>query len=361
MKNISLYIYVLAVILLQGACAFAQTRYDGKVELDRNVHNFGDVLISDGPLECTFKIKNIGNDPFYIQNILTSCGCTKAQWTKETFKPGMSGEIKVTYSNDQGPGIFDKTATVYLSNRAQPIILYTRGNVMETRKPVEELYKEKFCSLGMKKASVKANNMEQRQQKSGETAIANLGSSPANVTFSNVSSGLKVSVEPNPVPAKGTARLVYTITAGSDRWGEVKYSATPVINGKSCSRKIDFTTTIKENFSDWTEQQREDCAMLELVSSTYDFSNVKAGTTVKAAFTIGNYGKSDLYIRAAYSETEGLKIGQLPVVKPGDRAVIKVEYNTTGLPKGETAAVISLITNSPLRPIVNLHIVGFIK
>ena len=43
------------------------------VEFDKTVHDFGDVSISDGPLSCTFTVKNIGKEPIAIYEVVTSC------------------------------------------------------------------------------------------------------------------------------------------------------------------------------------------------------------------------------------------------------------------------------------------------
>ena len=62
--------------------------------------------------------------------------------------------------------------------------------------------------------------------------VANLGSKPLNVKFSDVSEGLSVRLSPNPVPARSTASLSYTVTADRNHWGKNYYYATPVVDGR---------------------------------------------------------------------------------------------------------------------------------
>ena len=85
------------------------TRIDGNVELDKTIHDFGDVMINDGPLSCTFNIKNISKQPMAIYNVVSSCGCTNVHWTREPIQAGGKGKISATYSNDEGPYPFEKT------------------------------------------------------------------------------------------------------------------------------------------------------------------------------------------------------------------------------------------------------------
>ena len=53
------------------------------VEFDKTIHNFGDVMLSDGPLSCSFTMKNISEKPVVIYSVVTSCGCTDVEWTRE--------------------------------------------------------------------------------------------------------------------------------------------------------------------------------------------------------------------------------------------------------------------------------------
>ena len=54
-------------------------------------------------------------------------------------------------------------------------------------------------------------------------------------------------------------------------------------------------------------------------------------------------------------------IGSIPVVKCGFEGSFTVHVDTTGMPAGETLVTVTLTTNSPSRPIVNLFITGYIE
>ena len=99
------------------------------VEFDKTVHDFGDISINDGPQTCVFTVKNIGKEPIAIYEVVTSCGCTDAQWTREPIQPGKTGAITGTYKNEDGPVPFDKTLTVYIAGVGKPVILRMRGLV----------------------------------------------------------------------------------------------------------------------------------------------------------------------------------------------------------------------------------------
>ena len=85
------------------------------------VFDFGDILLSDGPVKCAFTLKNIAAFPITIHNIISSCGCTTPVWPRTPVAPGDSATISVTFTNDQGPFPFDKTLTVYVSSLQRPV------------------------------------------------------------------------------------------------------------------------------------------------------------------------------------------------------------------------------------------------
>ena len=62
-----------------------------------------------------------------INDVITSCGCTKVDYTK---KPILSGEniiLKIKYKAEQ-PEHFNKTITVYCNAEGSPFHLKISGN-----------------------------------------------------------------------------------------------------------------------------------------------------------------------------------------------------------------------------------------
>ncbi|MBR1575617.1 MAG: DUF1573 domain-containing protein [Bacteroidales bacterium] len=385
---------VLAAVLLMVPASEgvqAQNRFGGRVELDRTVHDFGDIQTTQGPVSCSYTVRNISNGPLTILNVLSSCGCTDVQWTRESIPAGGTGTISATFKNEDGPYPFDKTLTAYFSDVKQPVVLHLRGIAHEKALPVGEMYPLHFGALGMRSAEIKAGNVVQGQQKSGEVKIANIGKVPARITFKDVDEGLKISVTPETIPAGGTATLTYTITPDRQHWGKTWYYVTPAVNGSASKavqtivsesrpergaeaivsdpnpeigpgqERIGVWAVIKEDFSALTREQRAAAANPMFQSSTYTFGRIKAGTKVEAVFEGSNIGKSELVIYKADSDSRRLNATQLPRIKAGGKGTVKATLDTKGMPSGEVLIILTLTTNSPLRPIVNLYITGFIQ
>lgn len=366
MKN---YRYILTTLLfMAGFCitSAAQEKIAEGLEIDKTVHNFGDIMLDSGPVSCTFTLKNTGSKPAVIYNVTTTCGCTDVEWTREPIRPGGSGKIAVTYSNDEGPYPFDKSLTVYLSDVKKPVILKLRGVSMEKPKPLTELYPVGYGPFALKHSTMKCGNLEQGGQKSEAVMVANTSASPISIDFKDISENLKISVSPNPIPAGSTAEMSFTVTADKDLWGKNFYWATPVVNGKTYKNgegkeKIGIWAFTKDNFSDVTDDQKTNGPRPMFETSTFSFGRISKGETVHAEFTFKNQGKEIFKVHKVDVDACCYSHSFIPDAKPGENVTFRVHLDTKDMPAGETIAIVTLTTNSPLRPIVNLFIAGWLE
>lgn len=72
-------------------------------------------------------LDNIGYYPMIINDIITSCGCTTVEYSKEPIQSGESLSIKVRYKADH-PEHFNKTVTIYCNAMNSPFRLRISGN-----------------------------------------------------------------------------------------------------------------------------------------------------------------------------------------------------------------------------------------
>lgn len=359
-KLISTIFLCFAVLVLS-----AQEEIGNGIVIDKKTHDFGDVLLESGPLTCTFTIQNKGEKAAVIYNVVSSCGCTDVKWTREPIRPGGKGTISVTYSNDEGAYPFDKNLTVYLSDVKKPIILKIKGIAHEKKKSLEELYPTRFGPLGMKETYIKCGNIEQKGMRSDVVNIANLSNTPLKVEFSDITPNLSIQISPNPIPARSTAEMEFTVYASRDKWGKNDYWAKPILNGNSYTatdgqKKIGIWAFTKENFNGLTQEEKENGPLPMFDESTFSFGRIKKGTVVHARFIVRNEGKEPLQVYKVDINACKWSHSTFPVVAPGQEAEFRVHLDTTTMSEGEALAIVSLVTNSPLRPIVNLFIAGWL-
>ena len=333
------------------------------ISWDKTVHDFGDVSVKDGPLSCTFTVTNNGTEPVTIFEVVSSCGCTDVKWSREKIQPGKSGTVSATYKNEDGPMPFDKTLTVYISGVKKPVILRLRGVVHEKKKSLAELYgAQKLGTFGMKTREFQAGTVRQGLSVSETAQVANLGKAPLKVSFADVSENLSVSVSPNPIPAGKVATLSMTVQSATGVYGRQTYRATPVLDGRKASAPIEITAWTQENFAAWSDEERSKAALPYFDQSTFNFGVSKDGKPVEVRFTVTNRGKAPLHFFQADADSPALRLkGPMEDVAPGKKATLTFVLEPAQIKKGETVIMISLTSNAPLRPLVNLFVAGEIK
>ena len=97
-----------------------------EVSIDKTVIDFGS-FPEEEKQERSFVLTNTGKGLLVIQDVVTSCGCTKVEYSKEPVRPNGTLEVKVIYEAEKAER-FNKTVTVYCNSRNSPIRLKVRGN-----------------------------------------------------------------------------------------------------------------------------------------------------------------------------------------------------------------------------------------
>lgn len=127
MKHIFTLLFAFFVMAVSGASAQAV------ISFQKTTHDFGH-FTEDKPVSYKFVFENTGNEPLVIQQAISSCGCTVANFTKSPIKPGEKGEINVTY-NGKGkmPGRFKKVITIRTNASNGLARIYITGDMEEVK------------------------------------------------------------------------------------------------------------------------------------------------------------------------------------------------------------------------------------
>lgn len=97
------------------------------VEVVAPMHDFGKVK-EGGKLKHSFKIKNVGDQPFLIADAKPSCGCTVPSFSKKPILPGEEASIDIEFDTNGRKGNNTKDVTV-TSNAKQDIKLSFKAEV----------------------------------------------------------------------------------------------------------------------------------------------------------------------------------------------------------------------------------------
>ena len=111
--------------IVTGNRSSQSSRPTTKVSVNQTELDFG-TFSKEEKQERSFVLTNTGNGLLAIQDIITSCGCTKVKYSKEPVRPGGTLEVKVLYEAEQAE-YFNKTITVYCNAEDSPLRLTVKG------------------------------------------------------------------------------------------------------------------------------------------------------------------------------------------------------------------------------------------
>jgi len=124
-------------LLLLVACATVMAQDEkpestgsAKIKFEKDFHDFGDIDKGE-KVSVDFPFTNVGDADLEILDVKTSCGCTSAKPSKDSFKPGEKGVIPVTFDSERFSGKIKKTITV-MSNSVEngTASLSIEGNIV---------------------------------------------------------------------------------------------------------------------------------------------------------------------------------------------------------------------------------------
>ena len=322
-----------------------------KMQLSSTEHNFGKFREEAGRQTYDFTVRNEGDMPLVIQNIVTSCGCTMPEWTKSPIPPGSTGKITAIYDPANRPGAFSKTLSVYSNAKPQVAVLTIKGEVVPREKTVEELFTFPVGQVRFESNHLAFTNVKKNEKKIRVMQVINTSDAPAKIEFENVPAHLSVRANPETLKPgqKGVIEGTYDAVKNQG-WGNVSDLVRVKINGVVDPKVYYYVSAnLVEDFSKLSKEDLANAPVFNIASTTVDLGKMPASTTKEFEFQFTNSGKNDLIIRHIRS-TCGCTAVQQGVkdvpVKSGESSSIKAVFNSGGY-SGKTTKAIYVYTNDP--------------
>lgn len=106
------------------------------IKFDKEVYDFGTFKKTDRPTVVAV-FTNEGDKPLSINQVLTSCGCTAAQFTKDPVSPGEKGKITLVFDGKKGGFTnqeFKKKVTVISTASNKYVTFVVKGFMTDGKK-----------------------------------------------------------------------------------------------------------------------------------------------------------------------------------------------------------------------------------
>lgn len=345
-------IFLLAFGLLVSATLLLAQTIAPQIQFETLTHNFGKIP-DNQKVTYKFKFLNAGSQPLIITNVEAACGCTAPSWPKTPFTSGQQGEIEVEF-NPAGYRGFSKTITVSSNSQGGQIVLTISGeafspNAADITKQEQDKYKAKMGVLSLVSSHVGFGNVFPQEIKKNYIDIKNTGNVPVKVGFFGTPAHIMLKAIPEVLPPNGEGKIEVTFDAPKKNDWDYVFDRVYITldNQRTFDYALNITAVITEDFNKLTDAERQAAPVAAFDVTSYDFGEVKAGSSVKMSFKLTNNGKTPLVIRKVKASCGCTAVEpQDKVILPGKSTTIESVFDSTGR-TGDQSKSITIITNDP--------------
>lgn len=352
--------YFLALLaLLSANVLFAQRNQPASpLVFEESVWDFGRFEEAGGPVSHTFKFKNTATTPIVIERVVTSCGCTTPEYSRQPVRPGQESQITITYDPDGRPGRFSREVNIITGGGKNRNTITIKGVVNPRPHTIADDYAYDFGHGLRGSTSHKGfSYVAQGTTKSVVVDIANESAAPIALGYEwEEKSGLLSVALPAKLEPEERAQMTLTYDLTSkEHYGELLDKIRLTIDGKRATMSLTASGTGIDKFPENLRGQK--VARFGLSPAFYNFGRVSRDMDLTTTITIVNQGDADLIVRSVEPRkhiTTDLKAGT--VVPARGEHKFKVTLVVGEKDGGDVFGTLTIVANDPERPMREIRL-----
>ena len=350
-------ILVIALFTLSYGVSTAQIKFD---EIS---HDFGEIAEEGGSVEHNFVFRNTLKKPVVIVSAESSCGCTKAEFSRKPVLPGEKSSIKVVFSPLHYPGPFARKISIVTSEGALKEALLVTGKVLPRKLTVDEKY-PLMLGEGVR-IGVNAHSfgyVEHGKTIQSTFEVYNDSSQTVTLSVANPYPELEFFLPEKLGPGKeAVINFGCMLPENSTVYGSLTYSVWLVING----RKAKYPFIINGLAIDSREENANNRSQMIAMSENFiKFGAVKCDVAkLTREFEVRNNGNKAIIIRKLESSDKGVAADLQgdSTIAPGEKRKIKVTIYPSQLPFGAVVERLRIISTDPVKPVITMRISAIVE
>ncbi|MGB3618739.1 MAG: DUF1573 domain-containing protein [Catalinimonas sp.] len=352
--------FLLPLVSLLFVLTSARAQYP-VMEVDRTVHDFGEVLEEKGPRTARFNVTNTGTGPLYIISVEENCTCMKVTFPRGEIKPRERGTIEVTFDPARRRGRFNQPLLVTTTANPTLQIFQVRGEIVPRVKTLEETFPDRVGDLRFYSQTLNVGRIDKQEVTTSMFPVYNAGSAAVSLADSVGEADVSFTLEPRSLVPNDTGMLTLRFRPEPDLdYGYFRRSVyLPLVGGARLPLQMIGSVEDAPRALTAAEAARE--PRLELNSATYDVGKVAMGTTTTATYTLKNTGGRPLMVNEVRPACECLKVINPPKeIAAGREHTLTANFNTDKR-NGQQQHTIVLYTNDPAQPTRRLVLKGRVE
>jgi hypothetical protein len=345
---------------LQGVTPMEQP--STTVEVDRSIHDFGDIAEARGRVQHRFLLSNHTEHPVVILSAYTGCGCTVAAYPKRPIAVGERVAIVVTFDPTNRPGYFEKKVTVRLSSQEEPLTLVIRGRVLPRKKSLDEQFP---CVIGGGvRAALQYHNFGYiRHGASTQSAIElyNSNAKPVTLRCWVVDSLQLLQLTPLTrleAHERVSLNFGYNLPRRSEVYGSLHATICFEVDGKVQREHIDTEGIAVDDPLIFDDNCRP---IARLSENIVKFGAVNRSSSVEIRrVVLQNEGEVPLTIRKVESRKFRCNIDRA-TIPPASQVELEICLTPAACDYGAVVERVRIVTNDPEHPVLTVRVTAIVE
>ena len=326
-----LFSFVFFAVLSQ--IAQAQQAPTRKLVWKVNKVDLGTLLEEQGPQVAEFSFTHTQDSLFFIEKVWTDCGCTTADYTKDTLKVGGTGTVKVSFDPASGTGFFSRMIVVKGNLAETQDTLFIEGTAVPYPENPEATYGVRKADLGFRLSKVNMGEAFTNEPKYKQVEFYNFSKStlekselvfraPPYIKISQV----QQSIRPQ---ERGLLLISYDGKAKNDLGF---FEDRAVISwGEKQKIELDIIANVFDYFAPFAKENLNAVPQLFIENKEINLGTINPNTIQTRTVNLINKGKQILEIRKIQGNCECLKLEIARTsINPGETLEMKITFDPKG-------------------------------
>ncbi|MHA7128524.1 DUF1573 domain-containing protein [Algoriphagus namhaensis] len=351
------YPKVLSFITFFIGCSFhllhAQEVEKGKVIWEVNRIDMGTILEEQGPQVAEFKFTHNRDSVLVIQEVLTDCGCTTAEYTRDSLETGEQGVVKINFDPVSAIGPFSRMIIVKGNLQTVEDTLFIEGVSIPTPQNPLIDYPIKKLDYGFRQRKVNVGEVFTNQPKRKAIELFNFGSQTlyADRVYLNGPDhiGLIGATDSIPPQQRGMIEIAYDGAVLSDL-GHFEDQIYLGWRGGD-SIPVSILAEVFEYFPPVPKDEMASVPQLTLSTKEIDWGDISDSQVREEEIVLTNRGQEVLQIRKIQGNCKCLSLEMSETtIRPGESQTLKVAFDPRGR-KGRDQRNIYVFSTDPINPV----------
>ena len=346
-----LFSFVFLVILSQATQA--QQAPTSRLVWKVNKVDLGTVLEEQGPQVAEFSFTHTQDSLFFIKNVWTDCGCTTANYTRDTLKVGETGTVKVSFDPSSGAGFFSRMILVQGNLAGTQDTLFIEGTAVPYPENPDAVYGVKKADLGFRLSKVNMGEVFTNEPKFKQVEFFNFGKSTLEKSDLIFQGAPYITISQVQDSIRSHERGILLISYDGKAKNDLGFfeERTVISWGEKQKIELDVVADVFEYFAPFSKENLNAVPQLFIENKEINLGKISPNAILTRTVSLTNKGQQVLEIRKIQGNCECLKLEMVRTsINPGETMELKITFDPKGR-LGIDQRNIYIFSNDPLNSV----------